>query len=107
MSEHYQMYRQCTLGTTLIDSLDLLIQRDQMNPEIAHKVLSNFDRAMSEALARVKTKYSCKGKLETYRYCDDVWTFMLKEVTVKSEGEELKADSLKIVACTTKKEDKD
>ena len=45
-----------------------------------------------------------KGHLETYRFCDDVWTFLVKEVHFKAEGGvTFDAPKVKIVACNSKK----
>ncbi len=45
-----------------------------------------------------------QGHLETYRFCDDVWTFLVKDVRFKSDGgQEFTADKVKIVSCNSKK----
>ena len=41
-------------------------------------------------------------KLNTYRFCDNVWTFMLKEVEFRENSELAKVDRVKIVACDAK-----
>ncbi len=57
--------------------------------------------------------FSLKGKLSTYRFCDNVWTLVLKDFAVKdsSQGQHNTAatpaqipgvDKLKIVACDGK-----
>jgi transcription initiation factor TFIIA small subunit len=45
-----------------------------------------------------------QGSLDTYRFCDEVWTFQLKNVTFKMEngGQVVSADRVKIVSCTAK-----
>ena len=41
-----------------------------------------------------------QGHLHTYRLCDDVWTFIVKNPTFKMESNELvSAAKIKIVAC--------
>jgi transcription initiation factor TFIIA small subunit len=47
---------------------------------------------------------SAQGSLDTYRFCDEVWTFQLKNVTFKMEngGQVVSADKVKIVSCTAK-----
>ena len=41
-----------------------------------------------------------KGHLHTYRLCDDVWTFIVKNPTFKMESNEIvSAPKIKIVAC--------
>lgn len=52
----------------------------------------------------IKTRLSLKGHLHTYRCCDDVWTFIVKDVQFKMDsGEAVHADRIKIVACNSKK----
>nr|CAG4644490.1 EOG090X0L7F [Lepidurus arcticus] len=100
----YQLYRNTTLGNTLQESLDELIQYGQITPQLALKVLLMFDRSMNNALAtRVKNRVTFKaGKLNTYRFCDNVWTFMLNDVEFREVQELTKVDKVKIVACDGK-----
>ncbi|KAL0376054.1 UNVERIFIED_CONTAM: Transcription initiation factor IIA subunit [Sesamum calycinum] len=59
--------------------------------------------AMTEALeSEVKSKVSIKGHLHTYRFCDNVWTFILQNAQLKSEEGQETVDSVKIVACDSK-----
>ena len=45
-----------------------------------------------------------KGHLDTYRFCDEVWTFLIKDVNFKLEnGTNIQADKIKIVSCNAKK----
>lgn len=94
------------------------------------KVLTNFDRVVTEVLAeKVKAKLSFKvgwrrllsvyfaledllltsllppqGHLDTYRFCDDVWTFLIKDVNFKLDnGTTIHADKVKIVSCNSKR----
>jgi len=91
------------LGHTLQESLDELIQLGQINPQLALRVLLQFDKSINTALSsRVKNKVNFKGQLNTYRFCDNVWTFVLKNVEFR-EGQELACvDKVKIVACDGK-----
>ena len=44
-----------------------------------------------------------QGRLDTYRFCDEVWTFIVKDVTFKmADQSQEKSDRVKIVACLTK-----
>jgi transcription initiation factor TFIIA small subunit len=47
----YQLYRNTTLGNTLQESLDELIQYGQITPQLAIKVLLQFDKSINTALA--------------------------------------------------------
>ncbi|CAE1267974.1 TFIIA2 [Acanthosepion pharaonis] len=68
----YQLYRNTTIGNTLQESLDELIQCGQITPQLALKVLIQFDKAINAALAsRVRNRVSFKGHLNTYRFCDN------------------------------------
>ena len=43
-----------------------------------------------------------QGKLNTYRFCDNVWTFVLNNVDFRDVQELAKCDKVKIVACDGK-----
>eukprot|EP00099_Drosophila_melanogaster_P015617 NP_524467.1 Transcription-factor-IIA-S [Drosophila melanogaster] len=100
----YQLYRNTTLGNTLQESLDELIQYGQITPGLAFKVLLQFDKSINNALnQRVKARVTFKaGKLNTYRFCDNVWTLMLNDVEFREVHEIVKVDKVKIVACDGK-----
>ena len=112
----------CSIGEALIDTIDDLINDGRIEPQLAMKILANFDRAIAETLAeKVKSRLTFKvswrlwriayclprflqGHLETYRFCDDVWTFLVKDVKFKSDGgQEFTAEKVKIVSCNSKK----
>jgi transcription initiation factor TFIIA small subunit len=45
-----------------------------------------------------------KGHLDTYRFCDEVWTFLIKDVNFKLDNQNnVTADKIKIVSCNAKK----
>jgi len=101
---YQQIYRNTTLGNTLQECLDELLQLQMLTPALALRVLIQFDKSIQNALAtRVKTKLHFKAdKLNTYRFCDNVWTFMLKEVEFRENAELAKVDRVKIVAIDAK-----
>ncbi|KAI0970534.1 transcription initiation factor iia small chain [Xylaria arbuscula] len=101
----YELYRRSSIGGALTDTLDDLITQNNIDPQLAMKVLANFDRAIAEVLQdKVRSRLTFKGSLDTYRFCDEVWTFQLKNVTFKMEngGQVVNADRVKIVSCTAK-----
>lgn len=76
-----------------------------MDPQLAMKVLANFDRAIAENLQQnVKARLTFKGSLDTYRFCDEVWTFLIRNVQFKMEGSStpVTVDKVKIVSCNAK-----
>lgn len=106
----YQHYRNTTLGIALSDALDEQLTKQQISPELAAKVLKQFDRSISTTLSsKAKTKYTFKGTLRVYRYCDNVWTCVIDNAEFKeSHGSEIiQSNKVKIVACdgtSTKKD---
>ncbi|XP_046856993.1 transcription initiation factor IIA subunit 2-like [Xenia sp. Carnegie-2017] len=95
----YELYRNTTLGNSLQESLDELIQSQQINPQLALQVLQQFDKAINHALSSQKSRASFKGHLKVYRFCDNVWTFVLNKVEFKDLPETVQVDKVKVVAC--------
>lgn len=112
---YYELYRRSAVGSALADALDTLISDEKIQPQLAMRVLNNFDRIVAESLkaerGMVKSKISFKGDLHTYRFCDDVWTFIIKNVAIKMtdmsnndvNDSDLLVDKFKIVACNSRK----
>ncbi|KAI0037224.1 transcription initiation factor IIA, gamma subunit, helical domain-containing protein [Vararia minispora EC-137] len=100
-SAYYEFYRGSSIGMALTDSLDELITSGAITPQLAMKVLQQFDKSLADTLVKqVKTKTNLKGHLHTYRLCDDVWTFIVKDAQFKMESNELvNTSKIKIVAC--------
>ncbi|WRT64780.1 transcription initiation factor IIA subunit 2 [Kwoniella shivajii] len=102
---YYEFYRGSSIGTALTDALDELITQGDIPPQLAMRVLQQFDKSLTECLQKgVKNKTTVKGHLATYRLCDDVWTFVVKDPQFKMEGtgagsEIVTAPKIKIVAC--------
>ncbi|OUS41991.1 transcription factor IIA small subunit, partial [Ostreococcus tauri] len=102
-----ELYRRSSLGMALTDALDDMVTSGELAPVLAMKVLAEFDRSMAEELKSSNCKISIKGDLHTYRFCDNVWTFLLEDVCLKSfanQGNvfEHALTSLKIVVCDGK-----
>ncbi|KAK9818950.1 hypothetical protein WJX74_006648 [Apatococcus lobatus] len=71
-----QHYRTTAFGECLVDSLDNLVTSGKISGDLAIKVLAEFDQSFYEAIARsAEDKLTFKAKLDTYRGCDNVWTF--------------------------------
>uniref|UniRef100_A0A914XQ23 Transcription initiation factor IIA subunit 2 n=1 Tax=Plectus sambesii TaxID=2011161 RepID=A0A914XQ23_9BILA len=99
----YQMYRSTTLGDALQKTLDELIQEGHISPPLALRVMTTFDKAINKALSqRAKNKITFKAsKLKTYRFCDNVWTFMMEDVEFRDSTKPFEGtiDRVKFVAC--------
>ncbi|EXC01187.1 Transcription initiation factor IIA subunit 2 [Morus notabilis] len=100
----FELYRRSTIGMCLTETLDEMVQSGTLSPELAIQVLVQFDKSMTEALeSQVKSKVTIKvrlfvgidsrskgswivaGHLHTYRFCDNVWTFILQDALFKNE----------------------
>ena len=81
-----------------------MIQYNQITPALASRVLLQFDRSMSNALAhKVKNRVNFKAsKLGMYRFCDNVWTWILNDVEFRDISEIARVEKVKIVACDGK-----
>ncbi|KAK5107633.1 Transcription initiation factor IIA small chain (TFIIA 13.5 kDa subunit) [Meristemomyces frigidus] len=100
----YELYRNASIGSALAETLDDLISSRQIEPQLAMRVMANFDQAIASVLGnKVKARCNFKGHLDTYRFCDEVWTFIIKDVNFKMEQNHIeKAERVKIVACQSK-----
>ncbi|CAL9727617.1 transcription initiation factor IIA subunit 2 [Monosporozyma unispora] len=117
---YYELYRRSTVGNSLVDALDTLISEGRIEASLAMRVLETFDKCVSEILKdQTGSKLTVKGDLDTYGFCDDVWTFIVKNCSVNVEGisnntvngegnknnDTIKVDKLRIVACNSRKSD--
>ncbi|XP_038689262.1 transcription initiation factor IIA subunit 2-like [Tripterygium wilfordii] len=99
----FELYRRSTIGMCLTETLDEMVQSGTLTPELAIQVLVQFDKSMTEALElQVKSKVSVKGHLHTYRFCDNVWTFILQDALFKHDDNQENVGRVKIVACDSK-----
>ncbi|PIM99708.1 Transcription initiation factor IIA, gamma subunit [Handroanthus impetiginosus] len=99
----FELYRRSTIGMCLTETLDQMVSGGVLSPELAIQVLIQFDKSMTEALEHeVKSKVSIKGHLHTYRFCDNVWTFILQNAMLKYDEGVENVESVKIVACDSK-----
>lgn len=115
---YYELYRRSTIGNSLVDALDTLISEGRIEASLAMRVLEAFDRVVAETLRdNAQSKLVVKGNLDTYGFCDDVWTFIVKNCQVTVEGGKdgsgdsssgdghnvVSVDKLRIVACNARK----
>ncbi|AQK95675.1 Transcription initiation factor IIA subunit 2 [Zea mays] len=99
----FELYRRSTIGMCLTETLDEMVSNGTLSPELAIQVLVQFDKSMTDALEnQVKSKVTVKGHLHTYRFCDNVWTFILTDASFKNEEATEQVGKVKIVACDSK-----
>ncbi|KAF2488121.1 transcription initiation factor IIA, gamma subunit-domain-containing protein, partial [Neohortaea acidophila] len=93
-----------SIGLALADTLDDLIGSRRIEPQLAIRIMQNFDQSIATVLGeKVKARMTFKGHLDTYRFCDEVWTFIIKDIHFKMDGNnQFDAEKIKIVACLAK-----
>ncbi|KAF8395632.1 hypothetical protein HHK36_019582 [Tetracentron sinense] len=99
----FELYGRSTIGLCLTETSDEMVSSGTLSPELAIQVLVQFDKSMTEAVEnQVKSKVTIKGHLHTYRFCDNVWTFILLNAVFKNEECQETVGLVKIVACDSK-----
>ncbi len=87
MSAVFEHYRVSTVGRELNTCLEELKENNTLEEKEAEIIFHNFDKAITNALINtVKTKATIRGPMHHYRNHDDIWTFMLKSITLKIEN---------------------
>ncbi|KAK0652433.1 transcription initiation factor IIA subunit 2 [Cercophora newfieldiana] len=102
-----ELYRLGSLGASLIDAIDELVVAQKLEPQVGAQVLRQFDKTMDRGfVGHTKAKMTAKAKLRTYRLCDNVWTFDLRNVTFTMDNrEKVEAKRMKIVAVSADPKD--
>ncbi|XP_039039065.1 transcription initiation factor IIA subunit 2-like [Hibiscus syriacus] len=99
----FELYQRSTIGICLTKTLDEMVSSITLSPELTIQVLIQFDKSMTEAHEiQVKRKVSIKEHLHTYRFCDNVWTFILQDALFKNEDSQENVGRVKIVSCDSK-----
>ena len=94
------LYRRSLLGENLISTLAELKEARKITENIEKKTLELFDKLMCDEISkRHKNKCTIKGKVTSFKNCDDIWIFYGKDVSLKTDHELFSSMSLKIVAC--------
>ncbi|KAJ7473844.1 transcription initiation factor IIA gamma subunit [Mycena galericulata] len=100
-STYYEIYPLCNLGIALCDSIDDLVRAGNITEAFGRHVLTEFDRVLADVMAtKVDSKASVKAHLHTYRQCDEVWYFSLRNASFKMDNKQVvTTPKIKVVAC--------
>lgn len=80
----YAVYRQCSLGVSLTSTLQQLVDNDQLNDHEAMQVLFQFDKSINKLLVQhCHSECSISGELNSYRYRDQVWQLVTKNIKLR------------------------
>ena len=98
------LYRKTSIGVSLVEILDQLVSENSLTGEQALKIMGIFDKSITNKLNFVvKTKCTFNGSCSTFNFCDDVWTFTLKDVWFRTDTETIRVpDYVKLVAADSK-----
>uniref|UniRef100_A0AC34FSH4 Transcription initiation factor IIA subunit 2 n=1 Tax=Panagrolaimus sp. ES5 TaxID=591445 RepID=A0AC34FSH4_9BILA len=103
MTLNYTMYRSTTLGEALEHVLEDFVNDGSITEHLVKRMLLNFDKAINQKLStQINNKMQFKAqKLQAYRFCDNVWTFLMKDVDVKDPSTQstITVQRMKVVAC--------
>ena len=79
----YELYRRSSVGVALSDVLDEFISNRQIEPQLALKIISNFDKAVAEALTE-KVKNRCNFKVSAGPCVDICFPVFIANIRVIS-----------------------
>ncbi|EFC47997.1 predicted protein [Naegleria gruberi] len=104
------LYRHCTLGLKLNESLQDLKEQDKISEDVIERVMKVYDKCVCNALSnKLSNKVSFKAGCTTFNFNNNVYVWMLNDVNLKMGNTKLDTlDFVKVVACegtttTTKK----
>ncbi|RPA72841.1 hypothetical protein BJ508DRAFT_314359 [Ascobolus immersus RN42] len=98
------IFRQTSIGMALIDTLDDWISSGRMTPELANRILYNYDVASKQGIddAKVNSKNArLTGYMENYKCLDGNWSLKVSKVNVvvPAEDKEIRGNRcLKVLA---------
>ncbi|XP_037927874.1 transcription initiation factor IIA subunit 2-like [Teleopsis dalmanni] len=98
----FEIYRSTTVGTTLQETLDEMLEGGQITPSLRSKILEQFDKSAATVMEQqVLDEHKFKArKLASYRFSDDVWTLRFKDVNFQMQDKEVQADKVLVIACS-------
>ena len=69
--------------------------------------MTKFDEIMCDEITKVsKNKNTIKGKVTSFRNCDDIWIFYCKEINLTVDKKQISIPKLKIIALDEKLKNK-
>jgi hypothetical protein len=79
----YDVYRGTALFDTWSETLQEMVDDEELSPELAGKVLDTFDASMNEQISATKSTGKLAGNLHTYRYSDGIWQMTLENAKLQ------------------------
>ena len=101
------LYKRTIFCSRLTETIEELKRQGQITPNLEKKIISKFDEIMCDEISKLsKTKNTIKGKVTSFRNCDDIWIFYCKEIKLKIDKVSLTIPKLKIIALDEKLKNK-
>ena len=94
------LYKKTILWNKLIETINELKRQGQITPNLEKKIIVKFDEIMCDEISKIsRNKNSIKGKVKSFRNCDDIWIFYCKDIILKLDNKnEISIAKLKIIA---------
>ena len=101
------LYKKTILCSKLIETLNELKIQGQITANLEKKIMTKFDEIMCDEISKIsKTKNTIKGKVTSFRNCDDIWIFYCKEINLNIDKNKMSIPKLKIIALDEKLKNK-
>ena len=101
------LYKRTIFCSKLTETIEELKRQGQITPNLEKKIIAKFDEIMCDEISKLsKTKNTIKGKVTSFRNCDDIWIFYCKDINLKIDKIGLTIPKLKIIALDEKLKNK-
>ena len=95
------LYKKTILWNKLIETINELKRQGQITPNLEKKIIVKFDEIMCDEISKISNnKNTIRGKVKSFRNCDDIWIFYCTEFNIKLDNNKftLNNPKLKIIA---------
>ena len=99
------LYKRTIFCSKLTETIDELKRQGQITPNLEKKIIAKFDEIMCDEISKLsKSKNSIKGRVLSFRNCDDIWIFYCKDINLKMDNNKstFTFPKLKIIALDEK-----
>ena len=101
------LYKKTILWSKLEEAMNEMKAHHRITEGLEKKIIEKFDEIITDELSQnSKNKNTIKGKVTSFRNCDDIWIFYCKDVSIKMDKETITINKLKIIALDQKLKEK-